>query len=119
MAMSIITSRCGSVSLMGLGLTLVGLVMAGAVTGVGQLWLTHQELQDALNNAAAAMEASHNTQLATMATLIKQDGGFSSVTIVSFTANTGAVAATASTPAKPWFWPTWMGPTPIRVVAAT
>ena len=104
---------------MGLGLVVVGLVMAGAVTALGQVWAAQQTLQDALDNAVAAMQAANDTHAAQLVSLVDQDGDLSGVQVVSFSASGGRCSATLQVPVSLWFWPTWLGSEPTVVAATT
>ena len=116
---STITSRCGSVSLMGLGLTIIGVVMAALIVGAGQIWLVHQDLQDALNNAILAMSPGSNATATTLASLVKKDGSFSEVVVNSFDVVGSSVNAEVTTPIHLWFWAPWMGSVPPTVSASS
>lgn len=104
---------------MGLGLVLIGLAMAAAVVSVGQLWQDHQNLQDALNNAALVMESTSQQSRTVLATLVQQNGPFPRVTVTSFSVSGANIVATVTTPVNPWFWAHWMGANPVQVSAAT
>lgn len=117
--MSIITSRCGSVTLMGLGLMLVGLATAGLSVGVGQVWLEHARLQDALDNAALVMRASRNASASTLLQLVDANSGLNTVRLVAFSDHNDALKASISAPARLWFWATWMGSSPDQITATT
>ena len=117
--MSTITSRCGSVTLMGLGLTLIGLAAAGLLVGAGQVWLQHGTLQDALDNAVIAMQASHRTSAATLQTLVEENSGLSPVKVLNYGVQSGVIHATVGTPVHLWVWAPWMGSEPARVIAST
>lgn len=104
---------------MGLGLTLLGLAVAALITTGGQIWLTHQELQDALNNAIIVMESAHQRSTQELAGLIAQDApSLATVTVTSLTTSgNGEIVASVSTPVNLWFWAVWMGAKPIAVTA--
>lgn len=118
-ALSIITSRAGNVSIMGLGLTLVGLAATALIASGGQIWLAHQSLQDALDNAVATMDARHQTSPAVLASLIRADDpGARAVSVVSIGTNgQGGISATVSQAISLWFWASWMGAEPVRIEA--
>ncbi|PSR20424.1 MAG: hypothetical protein C7B45_14945 [Sulfobacillus acidophilus] len=116
-ALSITTSRCGSVTLMGLGLSIIGLLMTGFLTSVGQVWISHENLQNALDNAVMAMQAANNSSSTTLASLVETDGGFQTVTVDSLNSGSTALQAVVSTPVNFWFWAQWMGPSPVQVIA--
>ncbi len=113
------TSQCGSVSLMGLGLVLVGLVMAGAVTALGQVWAAQQNLQDALDNAVSVMQQANLRSTAQLVSLVDQDGGLSGAQLISFTPQGAVWSAVIQAPVHLWFWPAWLGSQPTMVDAAT
>lgn len=115
----IITFRCGSVSLMGLGLVLVGLVMAASVTALGQVWAAQQNLQDALDNAVSVMQQQNIHSAAQLISLVDQDGELSGVQLISFSPQGDLWSAAIQAPIHLWFWPTWLGSQPITVDAAT
>jgi uncharacterized membrane protein len=102
---------------MGLGLSIVGLVMAGCVASVGQVWLSHENLQNALDNAVMAMQAASDRSSETVASLVEANGGFQSVTVESLNTGSGALQVVVSTPVNFWFWARWMGPSPVQVMA--
>ncbi len=104
---------------MGLGLVLVGLVMAGAVTALGQVWAAQQNLQDALDNAVVVMQAANNTNTAQLVSLVDQDGAVSGVHVVSFSPTGQLWSVTVEASVHLWFWPTWAGAQPETVAAAT
>lgn len=104
---------------MGLGLTIIGVVMAALVVGVGQVWLVHQDLQDALNNAILAMSPGSNASATTLASLVKKDGSFSKVTVNTFDVIGSTVNAEVTTPISLWFWAPWMGSVPPTVSASS
>ncbi|NMP22828.1 hypothetical protein [Sulfobacillus harzensis] len=117
--MCIITSRAGSVSIMGLGLVLVGLMAAALIVAGGQLWMSQQALQDALGNAALVMEQAHQTSAAELVQLVEDnDPQASSVTVLFCQETaTGTLDATVSAPVTLTFWAPWMGIKPLQVQA--
>lgn len=120
-ATSIITSRCGSATLMGLGVAVVGLILASVVVVSGQLWTVHQALQDALDNAVWALEeaATGPKSASELGLLVSKDGGFSAVDVLSFQDRQGTITAKVSAPITLGIWPVWLGARPLAVTAAT
>ena len=120
--LSCITSRCGNVTIMGLGLLLIGLLFLGAAVGAGQIWEEHQALQDAMINAASVMDANHEVTAGRFISLVQENGGFSTFRLTSFgTQNQGSVLtiqASGMAPLNLWFWPSWMGRAPAMLIAS-
>ncbi len=72
-----------------------------------------------MDNAILVMNETHQTTPATLVSLIEANDPGVSVRLLSwgFTA-VGGIQATAAMPIQLWFWASWMGIAPIRVVAS-
>jgi hypothetical protein len=116
---SIITSRCGSASLMGLGVAVTGLMAAAVVVAAGELWTTHQSLQDALDNAVWSMQGSSQATRGDLQSLVQVDGGFAWVRVTRFQRRHGVVKASVAAPVGGALWPRWLGIKRPRVTAST
>jgi hypothetical protein len=105
---------------MGLGLTLTGLIMTGAVVSVGQFWLAQSALADALTSAVVATsQTGQPVSPQTLSRLVDSNAGISGVAIVSLSRTGQGVTVSAVAPVSLWFWAPWMGPTPFQVAAST
>ncbi|AEW06092.1 hypothetical protein Sulac_2630 [Sulfobacillus acidophilus DSM 10332] len=115
MALSFITSRCGNVSLMGLGLTIVGLIIGTLTVQTGTLAVEQNQLRDAMANAA------HNFTETPTATLYQNrvDTELQSTQfqLLSFSANWTGSGWTITASGR-WHTPPFLGIPGGSVVAA-
>ncbi|MCY0897746.1 MAG: hypothetical protein OWU33_02215 [Firmicutes bacterium] len=117
--MSTITSRCGSVTVMGLGLAVIGLWVAWLVNVMGQIWWQHQMLESALINAILAMSAAHTVSTTILTNLLDQNLHGQSVVVESLVTSNGHIlSAVVRMPVRIAPWPRWLGPPPLVVIAA-
>lgn len=83
------------------------------------MWIAHQSLQDAVDNAVETMDARHQTSPAVLASLVASDDpGAPAITVLAIGKNgQGGVSATVIEPVSLWFWAPWMGTEPVSVEA--
>ncbi|MCY0877865.1 MAG: hypothetical protein OWU84_02835 [Firmicutes bacterium] len=116
--MSTITSRCGNVTLMGLGIMVIGLWSGLLVYLLGQLWWQHQVLENALVNATTVLAAEGSPTISTLTSLLDADLHTPNVVVDSLTVSNNHVSsAVVSMPAALTPWPQWLGPPPVAIVA--
>lgn len=84
-ASSITTSQCGNVSLMALGILVLGLTVGGLTALTGQAVATHQALADAMTNAVTTLQKdSAPPNQAQFARLVEEQPGMATARIIAF-----------------------------------
>lgn len=117
----IIISQCGNVTLMGLGLVVIGCLMAGIIVALGQVWMQQSRIQDAVQNAVIEENASgQNISQESFVTVVEENSEASSVEVLEWDATSTTIhSVQIGVPLSLWFWPSWMGGAPKEVISVS